>query len=49
VTDAKGQFKVKFPVQAACTGWMPTPRTTRPVPQAKERRLAYVATLEVMP
>lgn len=49
VTDAQGQFKVKFPV--AGMYWLDADikdhKTT--APQAKERRLAYVATLEVMP
>lgn len=49
VTDAKGQFKVKFPT--AGMYWLDADakdnKTTHAL--AKERRLAYVATLEVLP
>ncbi|WP_027014840.1 DUF4198 domain-containing protein [Comamonas composti] len=49
MTDAKGQFKIKFP--AAGLYWLDADaqdsKTTSSL--AKERRLAYVATLEVLP
>ena len=48
-TDAKGQFKVKFP--SAGLYWLDADAKDNKVsnPKASERRLAYVATLEVMP
>ncbi len=49
VTDAKGQFKVKFPVAGMYWLDADVKDNKTSVPQAKERRLAYVATLEVMP
>ena len=48
-TDGKGQFSVTWP--AAGMYWLDvsTKDTKTTVPQAKERRLSYAATLEVMP
>ncbi|MDB5726714.1 MAG: transporter permease [Novosphingobium sp.] len=48
-TDAKGQFTVTWP--AAGMYWLDasTKDNKTTVPQAKERRLSYAATLEVMP
>lgn len=48
-TDAKGQFKVKFP--SAGMYWLDADAIDKKTTNAKatERRLAYVATLEVMP
>ncbi len=48
-TDDKGQFSVTWP--AAGMYWLDasTKDTKTTVPQAKERRLSYAATLEVMP
>ena len=48
-TDAKGQFSVTWP--EAGMYWLDTSTTDKKtsVPQAKERRLSYAATLEVMP
>ena len=48
-TDAKGQFTVTWP--NAGMYWLDanTKDDKTTVPQAKERRLSYAATLEVMP
>ncbi|MDM0023098.1 DUF4198 domain-containing protein [Variovorax saccharolyticus] len=48
-TDAKGQFSVTWPV--AGMYWLDVSTTDQKtsVPKAKERRLSYAATLEVMP
>ncbi len=48
-TDANGEFKVKWP--EAGMYWLETGTTDEKtsVPQAKQRRLSYVATLEVLP
>jgi uncharacterized GH25 family protein len=48
-TDAKGQFSVTWP--QAGMYWLDASTTDKKtsVPQAKERRLSYAATLEVMP
>ena len=48
-TDAKGQFTVTWP--QAGMYWLEanTKDSKTSVPQAKERRLSYAATLEVMP
>ncbi len=48
-TDDKGQFNVTWP--AAGMYWLDasTKDSKTSVPQAKERRVSYAATLEVMP
>ncbi|MFT4180266.1 MAG: DUF4198 domain-containing protein [Thermomonas sp.] len=48
-TDANGEFKVNWP--EAGMYWLETSTTDdkTSVPQAKQRRLSYVATLEVLP
>ncbi|MFT4180052.1 MAG: DUF4198 domain-containing protein, partial [Thermomonas sp.] len=48
-TDANGEFKVNWP--EAGMYWLETSTTDdkTSVPQAKQCRLSYVATLEVLP
>lgn len=48
-TDANGEFSVTWP--EAGMYWLETSSTDNKtsLPQAKQRRLSYVATLEVLP
>ena len=48
-TDAKGQVKIKFP--RAGLFWLNTDATDNKtsIAKATERRLSYIATLEVLP
>ncbi|MBC7392326.1 MAG: DUF4198 domain-containing protein, partial [Variovorax sp.] len=48
-TDAKGQFTVTWPTAGMYWLDASTKDNKTTVPQAKERRLSYAATLEVMP
>ena len=48
-TDAKGQFNVTWPTAGMYWLDVNTKDNKTTVPQAKERRLSYAATLEVMP
>jgi len=48
-TDAKGQFSVTWPQAGMYWLDVSTTDTKTSVPKAKERRLSYAATLEVMP
>lgn len=48
-TDAKGVFKLKFPTAGMYWMEVETKDTKTSHPKAKERRLAYMVTLEVLP
>ena len=48
-TDAKGEFSVNWPVAGMYWLEASTQDDKTSVPQAKQRRLSYVATLEVLP